>query len=112
MAVEVQINSSTNQSSRDRMKRYYRANRDHILQCSMEYYNKNKETILNYRKQHKERITNYFRTKKTHCDLCGVDVLIGSKANHLKSRNHIFNQIKQENEQFKTMIVKQSENKN
>jgi hypothetical protein len=88
MTVDVQTKST---NSKDRINRYYHEHKDRILKNSMKYYIKNREKILKHRELNKERIANYFKTKKIHCDICNIHVLIGSKCNHYKSKKHILN---------------------
>ena len=89
MAVETQTIPTF--KSNDKMRQYYIDHRQRILDCSTLYYKTNREHILKHRNLNKEKIALYFKNHKVHCEICDIDVLIGSKCNHYRSKKHLLN---------------------
>ena len=56
--------------------------KDYMKDYKKEYYNKNKDSIKDYRK------------KRIFCDCCKKNILLATKARHFKSKKHIKNQNK------------------
>ena len=72
-------------------KEYYEENKEQILEYKKEYYEENREQILEYKKEYyeenRERILEK-QTEKITCE-CGSICNRGSIARHTKSKKHI-----------------------
>lgn len=79
-------------SGLDRNKIYYMKNKEKFKK----YYEMKKDYIKEYRMNNKVKISDYFKKTKFHCDICNSEVLMGSKANHLKSFLHTYNYMRLE----------------
>lgn len=80
---------------KSRTKKYYNDNKAKYHEYYLKHQTEKSERMKLYRQENKEKIDSYFKNKKCRCDICGVDFLIGSKANHFKSKLHDYNVLKQ-----------------
>ena len=81
-----EMNSYKAYLGEDGKKEYYEANKETILQHNKEYYEANKETILQKQKEYKEAKKETISQKYT-CE-CGSVISIGHKSQHVKTKKH------------------------
>jgi len=80
---------------KSRSRKYYEQHKDKYHHYYIEHQTENSERMKRYRQENKDKISSYFKNKKFRCNVCGVDILIGSKSNHIKSKLHDYNTLKQ-----------------
>lgn len=93
---------------KSRSRKYYELNKAKYHHYYIQHQKENAERMKRYRQENKEKIDSYFKNKKYRCEICNVNILIGSKANHFRSKLHDYNILKEkfrQNEQQQQIAV-------
>lgn len=77
------------ETHKDQFKAYNKLNKDRLSQYWHDYYVKNMDKVKAFRAAHKDQISTYFKTRRVYCPTCHVNILIGSKTNHYRSKRHL-----------------------